>query len=111
MKAKNKSRKKSLGSAARYGPRYSTPLKTVVRDIEKVERTAQVCPQCGREALKRRGNAKWTCTKCGYQMAGGAYTPQTSLGRAVDVVVKKGGSKKEMLEEIKAILEEEKQEA
>ncbi|MFH0986720.1 MAG: hypothetical protein V1911_01585 [Candidatus Micrarchaeota archaeon] len=79
-----------LKSASRFEARYSTPLKNIVRDIEKVQKTKQPCPQCGRSSLKRRGNAKWECTKCSAVIAGGAYSPTTPTGKVAERIVKKG---------------------
>jgi len=79
-----------LGSASRFGSRYGTPLKQEVRDIERTQKTAQICPQCGRKALKRKGYAKWACSKCGALIAGGAYYPQTDVGAIVERIIKKG---------------------
>ena len=76
--------KTKLGSASRYGARYSTPLKQVVRDIEKKQKTAQVCPQCGRKSLKRKSYSVWQCSKCGTKLADGAYVPQTDVGKIVE---------------------------
>lgn len=90
------SRNTKLGSASRFGPRYSTSLKEVVRDIEVAQKTKQVCPQCGRKALKRKGYAKWECSKCGAVMAGGAYEPKTAVGGLVEKIVSRQASPDEM---------------
>ena len=89
---------KKLGSAARFGSRYSTPLKQVVRDIEKTQKTKQVCPQCGRKSLRRKGYSKWECSKCGSLIAGGAYEPKTAVGGLVEKIVKRTVPEEEKLE-------------
>lgn len=82
------SKSKKLGSAARFGARYSTPLKKEVAEIEKIQKGKQTCSQCGRKSMKRRGYAKWICTKCGTIMAGGAYEPKTAVGELVQKIVR-----------------------
>jgi large subunit ribosomal protein L37Ae len=88
-----------LGSASRYGSRYGTPLKQIVNKIEKIQKTAQICPQCGRKSLKRKGYAKWVCGKCGAQIAGGAYSPQTEVGAIVERIIRKGEKYEEIAKE------------
>jgi len=90
-----------LGSASRFGSRYGTPLKQEVRDIEKIQKTAQLCPQCGRKSLKRKGYARWVCSKCGAVMAGGAYYPQTDVGAVVERIINKGAKYEEIVKEKK----------
>lgn len=104
-------KKTKLGSASRFGARYSTPLKEVVRDVEKTQKSKQTCPQCGRKSLKRRGYSKWQCSKCGAMLAGGAYEPKTAVGDLVEKIVKRKVSKEELkkiTEEIAKVQQEEK---
>lgn len=96
-----------LKSASRFGPRYGTPLKEVVRDIEAVQKKAQTCPKCGKKALKRKGNARWACRKCGAVIAGGAYYPQTDIGAICEQIVRKGAK----YEDVVKPTEEKKEEA
>ena len=98
-----------LGSASRFGSRYGTPLKQEIRDVERIQKTAQICPQCGRKALKRKGYAKWTCSKCGTQMAGGAYYPQTDVGAIVERILKKGEKYEAVVKDLEKIKEKEKE--
>ena len=79
-----------LKSTGRFGARYSTPLKNVVRDIESVQKAKHPCPQCGKTAVKRKGYAVWECRSCGTKFAGGAYQPQTDVGAMAERIVRKG---------------------
>jgi len=90
-----------LGSASRFGARYGTPLKQEVNEIEKIQKTAQICPQCGKKSLKRKGYAKWVCKKCGAVVAGGAYYPQTDVGAIVERIINKGEKYVEIVKEKK----------
>ncbi|MBI1973752.1 50S ribosomal protein L37ae, partial [Candidatus Micrarchaeota archaeon] len=87
-----------LGSASRFGARYGSPLKQVVADIEKTQKTKQPCPKCGRVSLRRRGYSRWECSKCNATMAGGAYAPRTELGSLIEKIVRKGAPVEELLE-------------
>ena len=82
-------KKTKLKSASRFGSRYSTPLKQIVRDIENEQKARQKCPQCGRKSLKRKGYSLWKCSKCGAEIAGGAYKPQTAVGKMAERIIKK----------------------
>lgn len=97
-----------LGSASRFGVRYGTPLKQVVMGIEKTQKTRQTCPQCGRKSLKRRGYSIWVCKKCGAKVAGGAYEPQTGMGKLVERIVKKSEKFEEIAKEVERVEAEEK---
>jgi len=102
-------KKTKLGSASRFGARYSTPLKEFVRDIEKVQKKAQNCPECGRKSLKRKSYSIWECGKCGARIAGGAYEPRTALGEISELIVRKGESYEKLSEKIEKETGSEKQ--
>lgn len=40
------------------------------------------CPSCGTGVLKRLSVGVWSCRKCNYTFAGGAYEPSTKMGDA-----------------------------
>jgi len=75
---------KKVGSAGRYGPRYGGLARRQVATIEKVQKAAHPCARCGQVAVYRIHTAIWECQKCGYQFAGGAYTPQTGAGQGAE---------------------------
>lgn len=75
-------RTKVVGSAGRFGARYGATLRKRVKIIEERMRAPHRCPRCltpGR--LKRISVGIWTCRKCGYTFAGGAWVPRTQLGK------------------------------
>ena len=80
-----------------------------MRDIEKIQKTAQICPQCGRKALKRKGYAKWVCSKCGAVIAGGAYYPQTDVGAVVERIISKGEKYEQAVKDLKKKEEKKKE--
>jgi len=71
-------RTKKVGSTGRFGPRYGTRSKKVVRKIEAELKRKHTCPKCERRALKRIAAGIWVCRKCGAKIAGGAYAPRSS---------------------------------
>ncbi|MBI4214815.1 hypothetical protein HY546_02365 [archaeon] len=86
-----------LGSASRFGPRYGSSLKKIVGGIEKIQKVKQPCTSCGKKSMRRASYARWSCSKCGAVMAGGAYYPKTKLGVLLDKVIRKGAPVSELL--------------
>jgi len=94
-------RKAKVGVAGRFGARYGRKIRENFRKIEEKVRAKQKCPQCGKAALKRVSNGIWECSKCGTKMAGGAYYPETGIGRISRRAVQ-GASKDELLAALEA---------
>jgi len=69
---------KKIGSAGRFGVRYGTKSRNVIRDVEKRQKQKQECPYCERPALKRLAAGIWQCKKCNSKFAGAAYFPKSS---------------------------------
>ena len=63
----------------RYGAKHRKKLAAV----EKMQRTLYECPKCGKNSVRRQGNALWKCKACGATMAGAAYELSTPAGRTV----------------------------
>ncbi len=70
------SKKRKVGSAGRYGPRYGKRIKKLVSDVEKVKRSRHVCPKCGMRYVVRESAGIWKCKKCNAKFAGMAYRPK-----------------------------------
>jgi large subunit ribosomal protein L37Ae len=81
---------KKVGPTRGLGPRYGATVRKryikVITELKKPHR----CPQCGFVRVKRVSVGIWTCGKCGFTFAGGAYTPNTKLG-AIAKRAAKGG--------------------
>ncbi len=76
-------------SAGRFGTRYGRKDRKLVADLEERMHMPHKCSNCARPNVKRIGTGMWKCSKCGYTFAGGAFLPQTSVGRTVTRSVKK----------------------
>jgi len=72
-----KAKGRVTGSAGRFGPRYGRFVRKRVAEMEKVSRAFHRCPKCDMMSVKRQGTGIWSCRKCGYTFAGGAFQPQT----------------------------------
>jgi len=71
------------GSAGRFGARYGRVARRRVAEIESDMNDDHACPECGSDAVDRKGTGVWQCGKCDYKFAGGTYRPETPAGRTV----------------------------
>ena len=58
---------------------------TVRKRYGRIQRTIKAthkCPSCASPSVTRESVGVWSCRKCGYKFAGGAYTPTTKLGQS-----------------------------
>ncbi|NPA38224.1 MAG: 50S ribosomal protein L37ae [Candidatus Nanohaloarchaeota archaeon] len=79
---------KKTDIAARFGARYGLKIRRLIVSIEKQSRAKHVCPNCFKKALKRQAAGIWVCKRCGYKMAGGAYSPFTDAQKIIQKMVK-----------------------
>lgn len=78
---------KKVGITGRFGSRYGLKNRKQVKKIEDLERQLHVCPSCGLPKLKRTSNAKFECKKCNAIFSGGAYIPQTLVGKTIKRII------------------------
>jgi len=83
-------RTKKVGSSGRFQARYGVRARTRIRDIESQQKIKHICPSCGQQAVKRVSAGIWSCRKCDYTFAGGAYIPRTESAQNVDKILIKG---------------------
>lgn len=69
-------RKKKIGAAGRFGPRYGKKARQMVTDIERIQKQRHTCPRCDMPYVKRIAKGIWYCKKCGVKFAGLAYYPK-----------------------------------
>ena len=84
-------------SAGRFGPRYGRKIRKRIADVESVMNEAHKCPACGRKAVSRKGTGIWTCAKCNATFAGGAYVPETAVGKTVARSIRRASEEQEPL--------------
>ncbi len=67
---------KVVGPAGRFGARYGMGLRKKVVQVEAKQRGRHRCPRCKSLVRFRRiAFGIWTCPKCDYVFAGGAFVP------------------------------------
>jgi large subunit ribosomal protein L37Ae len=84
-------------SAGRFGPRYGRKIRKRIADVESAMNQAHKCPACGRKAVSRKGTGIWTCAKCDATFAGGAYMPETAVGKTVARAIRRASEEQEQL--------------
>lgn len=62
-----------VGPSGRYGVKYGRTLRAKINDIEKKQKSKQICPQCHNKAVKRVSYGIWQCNKCNLKFSGKAY--------------------------------------
>ncbi len=80
-------RTKKVHTAGRFGVRYGLGIRKRILKVEVLQKRKHVCPSCGARAVKRVSTGIFRCEKCGATFAGGAYYPETMVGRTVRKVI------------------------
>ena len=70
-------RTKKVGITGKYGTRYGSTLRKLVRKIEVSQHSTYRCVFCGKDSVKRTCVGIWECKSCRKVLAGGAYTLST----------------------------------
>jgi len=76
-------RTKKVGITGKYGTRYGSTLRKVIRKIEVSQHATYKCPFCGKMGIKRSAAGIWSCNSCKKTIAGGAYTLNTAAAVTV----------------------------
>jgi large subunit ribosomal protein L37Ae len=71
-------RTKKVGITGKYGTRYGSTLRKLVRKIEISQHSTYRCVFCGKDNVKRTCVGIWECKSCRKVVAGGAYTLSTA---------------------------------
>jgi large subunit ribosomal protein L37Ae len=70
-------RKKVPRVDKRFKARYGSTVRKRWNLIMLKKIKSYECPKCRHRAVKRTSVGIWSCRKCGFTFAGGAYTPFT----------------------------------
>ncbi|WP_411021398.1 50S ribosomal protein L37Ae, partial [Salmonella sp. s37812] len=70
-------RTKKVGITGKYGVRYGSSLRKVIKKIEITQHAKYTCSFCGKETTRRQVSGIWKCSACKTISAGGAYTLHT----------------------------------
>ncbi len=64
---------KKVGITGKYGTRYGSALRKIIKKFEISQHSRYLCNFCGKEAIRRQAIAIWKCSGCGVTVAGGAW--------------------------------------
>ena len=76
-------RTKKVGITGKYGTRYGSSLRKVVKKIEISQHSKYECSFCGKTNVKRVATGIWNCRSCNKTQAGGAYMLNTPAAAQV----------------------------
>ncbi|XP_051912369.1 60S ribosomal protein L37a-like [Hippocampus zosterae] len=72
-------RTKKVGITGKFGTRYGSSLRKIIKKFEHKQRAKYCCPRCGKTAIKRTAVGIWRCKSCMTTFAGGAWELSTTL--------------------------------
>eukprot|EP00192_Tetraselmis_astigmatica_P015962 CAMPEP_0117661504 /NCGR_PEP_ID=MMETSP0804-20121206/7572_1 /TAXON_ID=1074897 /ORGANISM="Tetraselmis astigmatica, Strain CCMP880" /LENGTH=92 /DNA_ID=CAMNT_0005468375 /DNA_START=86 /DNA_END=364 /DNA_ORIENTATION=- len=82
-------RTKKAGICGKYGTRYGSSLRKVIKKIEVSQHSKYFCEFCGKHGFKRAAVGIWKCKGCDKVKAGGAYTLNTSSSLTVRSTIRR----------------------
>lgn len=82
-------RTKKVGIVGKYGTRYGSSLRKMVKKMEISQHATYTCVFCGKETLKRKCVGIWYCKGCGRTIAGGAWVVSTTAAVTVRSAVRR----------------------
>ena len=71
-------RTKKVGITGKYGTRYGSTLRKLMRKIEVSQHSTYRCAFCGKDSVKRSCAGIWNCKSCRKVVAGCAYSLSTA---------------------------------
>jgi large subunit ribosomal protein L37Ae len=70
-------RTKKVGISGKYGTRYGSTLRKLIKKVEVSQHATYRCVFCGKDSVKRTCVGIWECRSCKKVVAGGAYSLTT----------------------------------
>merc|ERR1712047_103491 len=80
---------KKVGITGKYGTRYGSSLRKIVKKMEVSQHKKYQSPFCGATSLKRTAAGVWTCARTNKKMAGGAWEPHTQNFQVVSMGIRR----------------------
>ena len=96
-------RTKKVGIVGKYGIRYGSAIRKIVKKFELQQHAKYICPSCGKTSVKRVSCGIWKCKGCKITFAGGAFEFATSVATTARVTMNR---LKKLKEEVNAPKEE-----
>ena len=78
---------KKVGTAGRFGARYGVRIRKRLLRVENKAKEPYACPFCGFARTKREAAGLFVCRKCNAKFTGGAYVPETLVGKSIRKMV------------------------
>ncbi|MFA6268249.1 MAG: 50S ribosomal protein L37ae [archaeon] len=78
---------KKVGMTGRYHARYGVGIKKRVLAVAKKMNKNDPCPFCGFSKVTRPAPGLFLCKKCDAKFTGGAYEPQTLIGKTIKKMI------------------------
>jgi large subunit ribosomal protein L37Ae len=78
---------KKVGTAGRFGARYGVRIRKRLLRVENKAKEPYACPFCGFSRTKREAAGLFVCRKCNAKFTGGAYVPETLVGKSIRKMV------------------------
>ncbi|CAF0774156.1 unnamed protein product [Brachionus calyciflorus] len=88
-------RTKKVGIVGKYGTRYGSSLRKMVKKMEITQHAKYRCTFCGKDQMKRTCVGIWSCKKCNITAAGGAYVFSTTAAQTVRSTIRRVREMKE----------------
>ncbi|XP_062518002.1 large ribosomal subunit protein eL43-like [Corticium candelabrum] len=82
-------RTKKVGVVGKYGTRYGSSLRKMVKKIEITQHAKYTCMFCGKDAMKRQCVGIWKCKACRKVVAGGAWVVSTTAAATVRSTIRR----------------------
>jgi large subunit ribosomal protein L37Ae len=87
-------RTKKVGIVGKYGTRYGSALRKIIKKFELQQHAKYVCPFCGKvlfivmqTAVRRQAVGIWKCKGCKVSYAGGAYELSTTVAATAKITM------------------------
>ena len=83
-------RTQKVGATGRFGARYGVSVRRNAGMAMKKKSSKYTCPKCQYRKVTRKSVGIWSCSKCDYTFAGGAWEPYTRASEANHRILRRG---------------------